>query len=420
MNNPFQYRNKQLFCEDVNLQEFAQTVPSPFYIYSQAEIEYNCDCVWQAAAGTKFQPFYALKANYNPALLKLILNKNFGADIVSGGELFFAKKAGFAADKIVFAGVGKTDQEIEQALQEGIHSINVESKDELQRISEIAGHIGKTQRIAIRINPDIEARTHPYISTGLHTNKFGISSQQAFELYIKAQQYKNLLAEGIHVHIGSQITQQNPYIETAEFLKDFINQLAARDINIKYIDLGGGIGIDYDHAFTDTKKPRTFVLDILTKYIEAFSGLNLMLFAELGRSIVGSAGVLISKVILTKQTPLKRFIIVDAAMNNLIRPSLYQAKHQIVPVKESNSKQSQADIVGPVCESSDFFARDYEINYLDRDDYIAIGSAGAYAQALSSNYNLRPTIAEYLVSGSKVKCISKGQSVEDLAARFEW
>ena len=353
-------------------------------------------------------------------MLKLILNKGFGADIVSGGELSFAKKAGFAAEKIVFAGVGKTDQEIEQALHDGIHSINVESEEELQRIAEMAGQLGKTQRIAIRINPDIEAKTHPYISTGLHTNKFGISSRKAYELYIKSQQYKNLLAEGIHVHIGSQITQQSPYIETAEFLKDFIGQLAARDIIIKYIDLGGGIGIDYDNAISDTKKPRTYVTDILSKYIQAFSGLNLMLFAELGRSIVGSAGILVSKVILNKQTPIKRFTIVDAGMNNLIRPSLYQAKHQIVPLLKKNNKQLTTDIVGPVCESADFLAKDYEIDIMDRGDYIAIGSAGAYAQAQSSNYNLRPTIAEYLVTGSKVRCISKGQTIEDLAARFEW
>jgi diaminopimelate decarboxylase len=420
MKNPFHYRNNRLFCEDVDLLEFSRFVPSPFYLYSQAEIEYNCDSVWEAAKGINFQPFYALKANYNPAILKLILNKKFGADIVSGGELFFARKAGYSPEKIVFAGVGKSDQEIEQALNENIHSINIESEDELQRLEGLAQQLGRKQRIAIRINPDIEAKTHPYISTGLHSNKFGISAQKAFDLYIKAAGQKHLLAEGIHVHIGSQIIQDGPYLETAEFLKDFIKQLATRSIEIKYLDLGGGIGIDYENAFADSGSPRTYLSEILRKYLQAFADLNIMLFAELGRSIVGSAAVLVSKVLLKKETPLKKFSIVDAAMNNLIRPSLYQAKHAIVPLVINNKPGSKTDIVGPVCESSDFFAKEYEIQDLSRGDYIAIGSAGAYAQALASNYNLRPTIAEYLVNGSEIKCIAKRKSIEDIAANFEW
>jgi diaminopimelate decarboxylase len=420
MNNPFHYKNDRLFCEQIDLIQFAESVATPFYLYSQAEIEHNCDSVWQAAGNIHFQPFYALKANYNPAILKLILNKSFGADIVSGGELYFAGKAGFSPDKIVFAGVGKTDQEISQALEHNIHSINIESEDELYRIAELARQAGKKQRIAIRINPDIEAKTHPYISTGLHTNKFGVTSQRAFELYTMAGKLDSIVSEGIHVHIGSQITKESPYLETAAFLKDFMSRLKSKNIQIKYLDLGGGIGIDYEHAFSDTMPSRTYLEEILAKYLQAFKELNIMLFAELGRSIVGSAGILVTKVLLNKQTPLKKFAIVDAGMNNLIRPSLYQAKHEIVPLLRTGSPEIKCDIVGPVCESSDFFVKDYMIRELKRGELLAIGSAGAYSQALSSNYNIRPTIAEYLVHGDKVKCISKGKSVEDLAAGFEW
>lgn len=420
MNNPFYYKNSCLFCENVDLHEFAKTVSTPFYLYSQAEIEYNCDAVWQAAGNASFQPYYALKANFNPALLKIILDKNFGADIVSGGELYFAKKTGFPAEKIVFAGVGKTDQEIQQALDNNIHSINIESEEELKRIAQLAKKSRKKQRIAIRINPDIEAKTHPYISTGLHTNKFGVSADRAFELYLEASKQSHLFVEGIHVHIGSQITQDTPYLATAEFLRNFIKRLKEKAIEIKYLDLGGGIGIDYDNAFDDTNKPRTYINEILQNYIGAFKDLNIMLFAELGRSIVGSAGVLVTKVLLNKKTPLKKFIITDAAMNNLIRPSLYQAKHEIVPLVKNSKLQIKSDIVGPVCESSDFFAKDISIQEMNPNEYLAIGSAGAYSQVLASNYNLRPTIAEYLVNGSQVTCIFKGNSIENLAANFEW
>lgn len=420
MNNPFYFKRDRLFCEQVDLEEFSKTVSTPFYIYSQAEIEYNCDLVWKAAGQAYFQPYYALKANFNPTILKLILNKNFGADIVSGGELYFALKAGFPVDKIVFAGVGKSDEEINLALDNNIHSINIESEEELHRVNFLAKQAGKKQRIAIRINPDIEAKTHPYISTGLHTNKFGISAEQAYKLYLEAASKNALMVEGIHVHIGSQITQESPYLATAEFLINFTKRLKNQNIDIKYIDLGGGIGIDYSNVFDETKPHRTYIKEILQQYIGSFSGLKVKLFAELGRSIVGNAGLLVSKVLLNKQTPLKKFIITDAGMNNLIRPSLYQAKHEIVPLVKNNMPQTTADIVGPVCESSDFFAKDYSIQQMNRGEYMAIGSTGAYSQVLSSNYNLRPTIAEYLVNGNKVNCIFKGHSIEKLAAGFEW
>lgn len=420
MNNPFYYKNDTLFCEQVSIQEFAKTVQTPFYLYSKAEIEYNCQQVWESAKNVNFQPFYALKANYNPAILKIILAKNFGADIVSGGELLFAQKAGFSPDKISFAGVGKTDEEINNAIQNNIHSINIESEAELLKVAQIAKTHGKVQRIAIRINPDIEAKTHEFISTGLHTNKFGIAADEAFRLYLETNKYKQIKAEGIHVHIGSQITEDSPFLATAKFLVDFIKRLKERNIKIDYLDLGGGVGIDYSNNFQTPEKPRTYVKKILKKYIAAFQNSELTFIAELGRSIVGTAGVLISKVVLLKKSPAKKFVIADAAMNNLIRPSLYGGKHEIVPLINNKRPKEKVDIVGPICESSDFLRKDYDLNAIKAGEFLAVCNCGAYGQSLSSNYNLRPTIAEYLVDGRDVSCIFKGNSVQSIAANYEW
>lgn len=420
MNYPFYFKNNQLFCEQLNVEEFAETVPTPFYLYSRSEIEYNCQQVWEAAGNIKFQPFYAVKANYNPAILKIVLEKNFGADIVSGGELYFAQKAGFNSNKIVFAGVGKTDLEINTAIQSNIHSINIESGSELLKVAELAKTHNKIQRIAIRINPDIEAKTHKYISTGLHTNKFGVSVEEAFKLYLEAKKLNSLKADGIHVHIGSQITQESPFLETARFLLNFIDRLKKENITISYLDLGGGIGIDYTNNFETPEKPRTYLKEILEKYFAAFQNSDLTFFVELGRSIIGSAGILVSKVILVKESPIKKFVITDAGMNNLIRPSLYDALHEIVPLKNENRPKEKVDIVGPVCESTDFLRKDYEMKTPYPGEFLAVCGSGAYGQVLSSNYNLRPTIAEYLVNGSDVSSIFKGNSVEQLASNYEW
>lgn len=418
MSQNFTYKNDTLYCENVDIAAFAKTVPTPFIIYSKAEVEQNCKSVLKAGAHANYTACYALKANYNPKLLKLIAQNGLGADIVSGGELYFAEKAGFTKDKIVFAGVGKTDLELEEAIKKEVHSINVESPAELETINKIAQKLNKTQRIAIRINPDIDAKTHEYISTGLHKNKFGISTEAAFDLYLHSTGLKHVNADGIHVHIGSQITEGSAFLDTAAFLKEFVNRLAQKGITITYLDLGGGIGINYQTALTAEKS--SMLETILPAYIKAFDGMDLKLYVELGRSIIGNAGALISKVILRKATPLKKFIIVDAAMNNLIRPCLYQAHHQIVPLQKNKHTQIKADIVGPICESSDFLAKDYEIEDMPAESYIAVGSAGAYAQSIASNYNLRPTIAEYLVDGDKVEQIYKGRSIADLANEYEW
>jgi diaminopimelate decarboxylase len=420
MADSFQYINKRLYCENVDLIEFSKTVQTPYYIYSKKETLDNCQQVLNAGANLDFLPCYALKANYNPGLLKLVRNAGFGADVVSGGELYFALKAGFDPQKIVFSGVGKTIDEIEFAIKTGIHSLNIESAKELKLASAIAGKLRKKVHAAIRVNPDIEAQTHKYISTGLHTNKFGVSVDEAVKLYTEAQNDRWLAPQGIHVHIGSQITSVEPFLKTVKFLNQFKMRLEQSGIEISYIDLGGGIGINYYNDFQNQKNKPDFLTDILQAYLDGFKDSNLKVIVELGRSITGSSGLLISKVLYRKRTPQKNFIIVDAAMNNLIRPSLYNAYHEIVPLELNVGKYEICDIVGPVCESGDFLAKDRKFQSVNQNDLIAVTGAGAYGQALASNYNLRPKISEYLVDSNKVRNIYQGEKIENLAKQFKW
>jgi len=344
---------------------------------------------------------------------------DFGADVVSGGELYFALKNGIPPQKIVFSGVGKSRDEIQQAITEGIHSINIESKSELNQVIDLATKLQKKIVIAIRVNPDIDAKTHPYISTGLHSSKFGVTRNMALQLYRLASQHYYVEPSGIHVHIGSQIEAIEPYLETVDFLKSFISQLEGEGINIKYIDLGGGIGIDYQHQLHENDKPNTYIKKILPGLLKPFKNENREILMELGRSIIGSAGLLVTKILYIKETPKKKFIIVDAAMNNLIRPSLYSAYHQILPIFQTDSSTEVVDIVGPVCEATDFFAKERSLPKLNEGDYLAISGAGAYGQTLSSNYNLRPMIAEYLVEDSSIQTIFKGESIESIACKYK-
>lgn len=420
VNPSFSYIDRDLYCEGVNVSRFAQEVPTPFYLYSAREIEKNCKQVTETGVGLDFLPCYALKANYNPALLNIIKNQGFGADVVSGGELLFALKAGFPAKKIVFAGVGKTGDEIELALQKDIHSLNIESAEELEATSAIASKLKKKATIAFRINPDIDAKTHEYISTGLHSNKFGVSLKKASSLYEKAADDPFLEPKGIHVHIGSQITEVSPYLETVTFLIDFVKTLRSRGIQIEYLDLGGGIGINYEQNFLDQKNESTFIPQILPDYLDGLKKLNLKLIVELGRSVIGSAGILITRVLYRKKTPVKQFIIVDAAMNNLIRPSLYDAYHEILPVTLTGREEETVDIVGPVCETGDFLAKERILTRINRGEHLAVIGAGAYGQALASNYNLRPTIAEYLVREETISTIRKGETIEEIMNHYEW
>jgi diaminopimelate decarboxylase len=363
-------------------------------------------------------PCYALKANYNPALIKIIKDMNFGADVVSGGELYFALENGIPPEKIVFAGVGKTKEEITQAIKKGIHSINIESKSELEQVMSVADQLKKRIVVAIRVNPDIDAKTHPYISTGLHSNKFGVTRETAIELFKMAKDALYIEPSGLHVHIGSQIETIEPYLESVKYLKDLISQLENMGIPIKYIDLGGGIGINYQNQINEKGEPSTYLKKILPGLLKPFMNEKRKILIELGRSIIGSAGILVTKVLYIKDTPLKKFIIVDAAMNNLIRPSLYNAHHQILPVTNKEKSTEIVDVVGPICETTDFFAKDRLLPKFREEDYLVIGGAGAYGQALSSNYNLRPTIAEYLIDDNHLRTIFKGESIENIALRY--
>ena len=414
MNNTFFYKDNRLYCERVDLQEFTAQTPTPFYLYSKEEIVDNCRQVLQAGKDVDFLACYAFKANYNPALLSLIRDLGLGADVVSGGELQLALRLGFDPQKIVFAGVGKTAQEIELALKAGIHSLNIESFEEYQLIEQIAASLQKSIRFAVRINPDVEAQTHDYISTGKHINKFGVSLQEALTIYKQAQSSKWLKPEGLHVHIGSQITSAQPFLETIQVLRSFYGQLQKEGIALTFLDLGGGIGVDYENNFSDDGRSSTFITELLPVYLQGLADLGLKLVVELGRSVIASSGLLISKVLYRKETPLKKFLIVDGAMNNLLRPSLYNAHHEIVPLLLNNTSKEIVDVVGPVCESGDFFAKDRELQTMTQGDFLAVGGAGAYGQALSSNYNFRPTIAEYLVDGRQIKTIYKGQSFENM------
>jgi len=413
--------NNQLILESTAISEICKEIDTPFYLYSENDILQNCQSIINYGKETGLTPCYAVKANYNPIILKKIKEVGFGADVVSGGELFFALKAGFAPENIVFAGVGKTEEEIEYAINSNIHSINIESESELNLINNVTKRLEKKVRIAIRINPDIDPQTHPYISTGLHFNKFGVAKNTALRLFEQSKNMPYVKAEGLHVHIGSQITTVTPYIDTANILINFVNELRGIGIDLQFLDLGGGIGINYENQLSEANNQRNYIYDILPKLLKSLESTGLKLYIELGRSVVGSAGLLIAKVIHIKQTEKKKFIITDAAMNNLIRPSLYQAHHQILPVfKDKPDTKELVDIVGPVCETSDFLAKDRELQKLSQGEFIAVTGAGAYGQALSSNYNLRPVIAEILVNKGDFRIIKQRESMEELAERFDW
>jgi len=409
-----------LFFEMVDVKSLVSKFPTPFYIYSKNEIERNCREIISHGHSLDFLPCYALKANYNPALLTIIKQMGFGADVVSGGELYFAKKVGIPAEKIVFAGVGKSRKEIEASIKDEIHSLNIESESELKSVAIIAEKLKKKIVISIRVNPDIDAGAHPYISTGLLSSKFGVDKETAISLYKQAAQYPYIEPSGVHVHIGSQISTAQPYIETVDFIEQLIEDLAKLNIQIKYIDLGGGIGIDYENQLNQEGIPITYINDILPILFEPLRKHHLKVLVELGRSVIGSAGLLISKIQYIKETSQKKFYIVDAAMNNLIRPSLYNAHHQIIPLAKSYAGSELVDVVGPVCESSDFLARERSLPILKEGDYIAITGAGAYGQSLASNYNLRPKIAEYLIEGNQVETIFKGEILDDIADKFNF
>ena len=404
----FHYKNNKLYAEGVPLTEIAEAVGTPCYIYSQATLTHHFKVFDNAFSDVPHLTCYSVKANSNIALLKLFASLGGGVDIVSGGELFRALKADVSPQKIVFSGVGKTEDEIKMALEADILMFNVESEAELETIHEIASRLGKIAPIALRVNPDIDPKTHPYISTGLRKSKFGIDIKIAEQLYLKANHMPHIRVIGIDCHIGSQLTLLSPFLDALERIKLLYQKLEAQGLKLQYLDLGGGLGIPYGEEIPPHP----------TEYAQAIKAaaqdLNCTLIFEPGRVIVGNAGILLTKVLYLKQGKGKTFIIVDAAMNDLIRPSLYHAHHEIKPVEKMERPLVVADVVGPICETGDFFAQGRKMPLVQSGELLAIMSAGAYGFVMSSNYNSRPRVAEVLVNGDRYQVIRKRECYEDL------
>jgi diaminopimelate decarboxylase len=404
------YRAGVLFCEDVSLEQIAVRHGTPTYVYSKLAIERRYHAYEDALKNVPHRICYAVKANSNLAVLQTLVRLGAGFDIVSGGELYRVLAAGASAKDIVFSGVGKTEAEIRYALEQGIHSFNCESEAELASISEIAAHLGARASIALRVNPDVDAVTHPYISTGLREHKFGTDIAEVESLYERAMQLPGLVPEGVSCHIGSQLLDVGPMLEAAAKVLALIARLKKAGVPIRYLDLGGGLGVPYRPSDRSIA-----VADLISGLRGMIAGQNLQIMLEPGRSIVAEAGVLVTRVLLTKRNGSKTFVIVDAAMNDLIRPTLYQAHHEISPVtKREDAGMIEADVVGPVCETGDFFARGRELEKPEAGDLLAIRTAGAYGFTLSSNYNSRPRTSELLVSGKAVHVARKRESLEDL------
>jgi diaminopimelate decarboxylase len=406
--NDFNYRGAELYCEDVPVAEIADAVGTPFYLYSKKTLSRHFSIFDGAFSHIGHLTCYSVKANSNLAVLNLFARLGGGADVVSGGEIFRAVRAGVDPDKIVYSGVGKTDDEIDYALRTGILMLNVESAAELERVNAIAGRLAKKAPIALRINPDVDPKTHPYISTGLKQNKFGIPIGDAPAVYADAAAKKNIDVKGAACHIGSQITQTGPFVDALSRMREFIASLKNSGIEIRYLDIGGGLGITYNAE----KPPQP------AEYADAVSrtlmGSGLTLLLEPGRVIVGNAGILVTRVLYTKQSPEKHFVIVDAAMNDLMRPALYDAYHRVQPVTKRREETVTADIVGPICETGDFISRGCEHQACRRNDLLAVMSAGAYGFTMSSNYNSRPRAAEVLADGETFHIIRARESREDL------
>ena len=398
-NKYFVYKEGKLYCDNVSIETVKKKYGTPFYIYSKKAILDKINEYKEAFADYPTLICYAAKANSNLSILKIFAENDIGCDIVSGGELYKARKAGIPSNKIVYAGVGKTDFEIDYALRENILSFNVESRMELEVINELAQKQGKKAKISIRVNPDVDPKTHPYISTGLRTSKFGIDIDEALDVYKLAKKLENIEVVGIHCHIGSQIMEISPYIESVEKVADLIFQLKKEGIELQYFDIGGGLGIRYKPE-DNPPKPKDLADAILP--IVRSTGLKLIL--EPGRSMIGEAGALVAQVIFIKDKKDKHFIIVDSGMNDLMRPAIYEAYHHILAV-EQKDKKVVADIVGPICETGDFFALDREIDDVQRGDLIAVMSAGAYGASMASNYNVRPKAIEILVDDDQFKII---------------
>jgi diaminopimelate decarboxylase len=405
----FNYRKSDLYCEDVPLSLIAEKVGTPFYVYSHATLKQHFDAFDGAFADVKHLTCYSMKSNSNKALLALFAGRGGGVDIVSGGELYRALNAGVDPSKIVFSGVGKSLADLEYAVSSEILMFNVESPQELLKLNQVAKAAGKKARISIRVNPDVDPKTHPYISTGLKENKFGIGVGEAIGQYEIATTLDGLEVVGVSCHIGSQLTQTSPFVDALKKLKDLIAQLEKVNISIRYLDLGGGLGITYDSELPP--HPKQYAQDIKSELASS----DWTLILEPGRVIVGNAGALVTKVLYAKTSQEKNFFVVDAAMNDLMRPSLYGAYHGILPLKKTPGEKLTADIVGPICESGDFLAKKRLIEPLVPEDLIAVMSAGAYGFSMSSSYNSRPRVCEVMVKEDHFEIIRQRETFEDLA-----
>lgn len=402
-------REGALWIEDLPLAEIAARFGTPTYVYSKAALEAAFGAWQQALAGRRALVCYAVKANSNLGILSVFARLGAGFDIVSGGELARVLAAGGQADKVVFSGVGKTRAEMRQALEAGIRCFNVESAAELEHLNAVAGELGKRAPIALRVNPDVDPKTHPYISTGLKGNKFGVAFADALALYRRAAALPNLRISGVACHIGSQLLDPAPMAEAAQKLRDLVDRLAAEGIVLAHIDLGGGLGIRY----RDETPPA--VADYLAPLLAVFEGRSEELCFEPGRSLVGNAGLLLTRIEYLKPGETKNFAIVDAAMNDLARPALYDAWHEVVEVNPHAGAAVEYDIVGPICESGDFLARARTLAVTE-GDLLAILSAGAYGMTMSSNYNTRPRAAEVIVDGDQAHAVRQREAVAELFA----
>jgi diaminopimelate decarboxylase len=407
----FKYKGNYLYCEGIKVLDLARKFGTPLYVYSYHTLIDHFMKLRNAFREIDPLICYSVKANSNLAILKALVDKGAGLDIVSGGELSRAIKVGCPPEKIVYASVGKTDKEIEEAIRRRILFFNVESVPELENINRISKKLNRVTQVAIRINPDVEPKTHKYITTGKITNKFGIDFKSATQIFLLRKALSNIRILGLHIHIGSQITTSQPYVAAISKMVDFIEKLRKKGIRLEYLNIGGGLGIIYDKETPQTaEKFARKVLPLLKK-----TGLKIIL--EPGRFIVGQAGVLVTKVLYIKSTPRKKFVIVDGGMNDLIRPALYDAYHQILPIRYTLyaiRSPEKVDVVGPICESADFFAKDRRLPKVKEGDYLAIMSAGAYGFSMSSNYNSRLRAEEVMVAKDKVFLIRKKETHQDL------
>jgi len=405
----YSYRDGALHCEDVALDEIARRVGTPCYVYSSRAVLSRFRAYDAALEGMPHLISYAVKANSNLSLLRLLAGAGSGFDIVSGGELYRVVQAGGDPSRVVFSGVGKTPQEIEYGLKSGIHAFHCESEGEVALIASLAARLGKQARVALRVNPDVDAGTHPYISTGLREHKFGIDMAEAEAIYKKASESQHLAMEGVSCHIGSQILDMDALLEALDRLLELAARLRKAGLPIRHLDLGGGLGIPYKPS---DQAPN--IAEFAARVRQRMAGAGLLLILEPGRSIVGDAGVLLTRVLYRKTGASREFIIVDAAMNDLLRPSLYQSHHEILALREAPRGTVRADVVGPVCESGDFLALDREMPNALPGDLLAVWTAGAYGFVLSSNYNSRPRPPEVLVEGGSWRIVRARETYEDL------